>query len=67
VWFEQWLEWWRLLIPSWHVVLKSAKDQIIGVDTRREYVPPHVRYGVAHLVIRNTIGCVSCSDEWGLP
>ncbi len=48
----------------WFVMLKSAKDQIIGVDTRREYVPPHVRYGAAHLVIRNTIGCVSCSDEW---
>jgi hypothetical protein len=32
MWFEQRLKWWRWLIPSWHVVLKSAKDRILGVD-----------------------------------
>jgi hypothetical protein len=33
LWFEQLSKWFRRLIPSWHVVLKSAKDQILGVDT----------------------------------
>jgi hypothetical protein len=27
-------------------------------------VPPSIRYGTTFLLIRNTIGCVSCSDEW---
>jgi hypothetical protein len=65
-WFDQWLEWWRWLIASCHVVLKSSKDQFLGVDTPGQHVPPRVWYGVACLLIRNTIGCVSCSDEWGL-
>jgi hypothetical protein len=47
IWFEQLLEWWRWLIPSWHVVLKSAKDQILGLDTPGQHVPPRVRYGAA--------------------
>jgi hypothetical protein len=64
LWFEQWLEWWRWLILSWHVVLESAKDRILGVYTLGQHVPPHVRYGAACLLIRNTIGCVSYSDEW---
>jgi hypothetical protein len=38
LWFEQWLKLWRWLILSWHVVLKSAKDQILGVDTLGQYV-----------------------------
>jgi hypothetical protein len=29
-------------------------------------VPPHVRYGMDCLLIRNAIGSVSCSVEWGL-
>jgi hypothetical protein len=29
-------------------------------------VPPCVRYGTACLLIRNTIGIVSCSDGWGM-
>jgi hypothetical protein len=66
LWFEQWLEWRRWLIPSWHVVLKSAKDRILGVDTLGQHVPPYVRYGTAFLLITNTIRCVSCLDEWGL-
>jgi hypothetical protein len=61
--FEQWFEWWRWLIPSQHVVLKSAKDQILGVDTLGQHVPPHVLYGAACLLIRNTIGSVSFLDE----
>jgi hypothetical protein len=64
LWLEQWLEWWRWLIPSWHVVLESAKEQILGVDTTEQHVPPCVWYGTICLLIRNTIGSESFSDEW---
>jgi hypothetical protein len=47
------------------VMLESAKDQILGVDTLGQYVPPRVRYGIACLLIWYAIGCVSCSVEWG--
>jgi hypothetical protein len=66
MWFEQRLEWWRWLILSWHVVLESTKDQILGVDALGQHVPPRVRYRTTCLLIRNAIGCVSCSVEWGL-
>jgi hypothetical protein len=49
----------------WLVMLESAKDQILGVDTLGQHVPPGVRYGTACLLIRYVIGCVSCSVEWG--
>jgi hypothetical protein len=49
----------------WFVMLESAKDRILGVDTAGHHVPPRVRYGMACLLIRNTIGGVSCSVEWG--
>jgi hypothetical protein len=62
LWFEQWLEWWGWLIPSWHVVLESAKDRTLGVDTPGQHVPPRVRNGAACLLIRNTICYVSCPD-----
>jgi hypothetical protein len=29
----------------WLVILKSAKDRILGVDTPGQQVPPHVWYG----------------------
>jgi hypothetical protein len=44
-------------------VLESAKDRILGVDMLGQHVPPCVQYGTACLLIRNTIGCVSCSVE----
>jgi hypothetical protein len=66
LWFEKWLEWWRRLIPSCHMVLESAKDRILGVDTPRQHVPPHVQYGMACLLIRNTIDSVSSLVEWGM-
>jgi hypothetical protein len=66
LWFEQWLERWRWLILSWHVVLESAKDRILGVNTPGQHVPPRVRYGTACLLIKNTIGCVSYSVGWGM-
>jgi hypothetical protein len=60
LWFEQCLKMWRWLIPSWHVVLESAKDWILWVDTPEQHVSPHVRYETTCLLIRNTIGlCVS--------
>jgi hypothetical protein len=31
----------------WIVMLESAKDRILGVDTPGQYVPPRVRYGMA--------------------
>jgi hypothetical protein len=49
----------------WIVMLESAKDQILGVDPPEQHVPPHVRYGTDCLLIRNSIGCVSCSVERG--
>jgi hypothetical protein len=45
----------------WLVMLKLAKDQILGVDTPGQHVPPRVRYGTTYLLIRYAIGCVSCS------
>jgi hypothetical protein len=49
----------------WFVMLKSTKDQILGVDTPGQHVLPRVQYGTACLLIRYAIGCVSCSIEWG--
>jgi hypothetical protein len=66
LWFEQWLEWWRQLILSSHLVLESTKDRILEVGTPGQHVPPCVQYGMACLLIRNTIGSVSCSVEWGM-
>jgi hypothetical protein len=48
----------------WLVMLESAKDQVIGVDTPGQQVPPHVRYGTACLLIRGAVGSVPYSDEW---
>jgi hypothetical protein len=48
----------------WFIMLKSAKDRVIGVDTPGQHVSPRVRYGTACLLIRDVVGSVSCSDEW---
>jgi hypothetical protein len=45
------------------VMLESAKDRVIGVDTPGQQVPPRVRYGTACLLIRNVVGSVPCSNE----
>jgi hypothetical protein len=50
----------------WIVVLESAKDRVLRVDTPGQQVLPHVRYGIACLLIRDAVGSVSCSDEWEL-
>jgi hypothetical protein len=49
----------------WLVILESAKDRILGVDTVGQHVSPRVQFGTTCLLIRNTIGCVSCLIEWG--
>jgi hypothetical protein len=47
----------------WFVMLKSAKNRVIGVDTPGQQVPPRIRYGTVCLLISNVVGSVSCSDE----
>jgi hypothetical protein len=47
-------------------LLESAIDQILGVGTLGQHVPPCVQYGITCLLIRNNIGSVSCSFEWVL-
>jgi hypothetical protein len=48
----------------WFVMLKSAKNRILEVDTLGQHMPPCVRYGMACLLIKDAIGSVTCSDEW---
>jgi hypothetical protein len=45
-------------------MLESAKYRILGVDTPGQHVPPHVRYGMTCLLIRDAMGSVPCSYEW---
>jgi hypothetical protein len=47
----------------WFVMLTSANNRVIGVDTPGQQVPPCVRYGTACLLIRDAVGSVPCSDE----
>jgi hypothetical protein len=42
----------------WFLMLESAKDRVIGVDTPGQQVLPRVRYGMACLIIRNAMGSV---------
>jgi hypothetical protein len=37
----------------WFVMLESAKDRVIGVDTPGQHVPPRVRYGTTCLQVVN--------------
>jgi hypothetical protein len=46
------------------VVLESAKDWILGVDTPVQHMSPRVRYETICLLIRYAISYVSCSVEW---
>jgi hypothetical protein len=48
----------------WFVMLESAKDQVIGVDTPGQHVSLYVRYGTTCLLIRDVVGSMPCSDEW---
>jgi hypothetical protein len=47
----------------WIVMLKFAKDRVLGVDIPGQQVSPHVRYGMTCLLIMGVVGSVSCSDE----
>jgi hypothetical protein len=47
----------------WLVMLESAKDQVLGVDTPGQQVPPRVQYGTACLLISDAVGSVPYSDE----
>jgi hypothetical protein len=49
----------------WFVMLESAKDRVLGVDTLGQQLSPCVRYGMACLLIRDAVGCESCSVVWG--
>jgi hypothetical protein len=66
LWFEQDLERRGRLRSSWFVlvILESAKDCVLGVDTPGLQVPPRVRYGTTCLIIRDDVRSVPCSDEW---
>jgi hypothetical protein len=48
----------------WFVMLKSAKNRVIGVDTPGQQVSPRVRYEMTCLLIRDAVESVPCSDEW---
>jgi hypothetical protein len=48
----------------WFVMLESAKDRVIGVDTLGQQVLPRVWYRTACPLIRDVVESVSCSDEW---
>jgi ABC-type dipeptide/oligopeptide/nickel transport system permease subunit len=47
----------------WYVMLETAKDRIIGVDTPGQQVLSRVWYGTTCLLIRDVVECVPCSDE----
>jgi hypothetical protein len=47
----------------WFVMLGSAKDRVLGVDTPGQQVLARVRYGMACLLIRDVVGSVPCSDQ----
>jgi ABC-type dipeptide/oligopeptide/nickel transport system permease subunit len=50
----------------WIVMLKSAKDRVLGVDTLGQQVLPRVWYGMTCLLIRDAVGCESCLMVWGM-
>jgi hypothetical protein len=47
----------------WFVMLESAKDLVIGVDTAEQQVSPRVRYRTTCLLIRDAAGSVPYSGE----
>jgi hypothetical protein len=48
----------------WFVMLESAKDRVIGVDTLGQQVLPRVQYVTTCLLIRDDVQSMPCSDEW---
>jgi hypothetical protein len=54
----------RIRRVMWFVMLKSAKDRVLGVDISRQQVSPRVRYKMTCLLIRAAICCESCLVVW---
>jgi hypothetical protein len=50
----------------WIVMLESAMDRILGVDTLGYQVPPRVQYRTTCLLIRDVVESVPCADKWEL-
>jgi hypothetical protein len=48
----------------WFVMLESAKNRVIGVDTLGQQVLPRVQYGTTCSLIRDDVQSMPCSDEW---
>jgi hypothetical protein len=48
----------------WIVILESAKDRVIEVDTTGQKVLPHASYGMTCLLIRHAVGSVPCLVDW---
>jgi hypothetical protein len=46
----------RIRQVMWFVMLKSAKDRVIEVDTIGQQVSPHVRYRTTCSLIRDDVG-----------
>jgi hypothetical protein len=46
-------------------LLEFAKDKVLRVDNPEQQVPLRVRYGTTCLLIKDAIGCESCSVAWG--
>jgi hypothetical protein len=53
----------RIHQVMWLVMLESAKDRVIGVDTPEHQVSSRVQYGTTCLLIRDVVESVPCSDE----
>jgi hypothetical protein len=58
LWFEHMLEWQKRF-----VMLESAKDRVLGVETLGQQVPPRIWYGIACLLSRDVVESVSYSVE----
>jgi hypothetical protein len=53
----------RISQVMWFVMLESAKDRVIGVDTSGQQVPPRVQYETTCLLIRDAVRSVPYSNE----
>jgi hypothetical protein len=47
----------------WFIMLESAKDHVLGVDTPGKQVPPRVHYETTCLLIRDVVKSVPCLVE----
>jgi hypothetical protein len=47
----------------WFIMLESAKDHVLGVDTPGQQMPPRVHYGTTCLLIRDIVKSVAWLSE----